>query len=214
MAEEKGCIMMARKRGAAIYVRVSTDKQTVENQVRELRQIAERRSWEVVEQYSDAGISGSKGRDDRPGLDQMLKDAQRRRFDVVMAWAIDRLGRSLIDLLGTIQALEACGVDLYLDQQGLDTTTPAGRLMFQVTGAFAEFERSMIRQRINAGLKRAVEAGKTLGRPRISEALEKRIREHLQAGSGILKVAREVGVGTGTVHRIAQEMGRPFDAAA
>ena len=86
--------------------------------------------------------------------------------------------------------------------------------MFQVTGAFAEFERSMIRQRINAGLKRAVEAGKTLGRPRISEELEKRIREHLQAGSGILKVAREVGVGTGTVHRIAQEMGRPFDAAA
>ncbi|MGC2080932.1 MAG: recombinase family protein, partial [Xanthobacteraceae bacterium] len=106
---------------AAIYVRVSTDKQTVENQVRELRQIAERRGWEVVEQYSDAGVSGSKGRDDRPGLDQMLKDAQRRRFDVVMAWAIDRLGRSLIDLLGTIQTLEACGVDLYLDQQAIDT---------------------------------------------------------------------------------------------
>ena len=169
MAEEKGYTMMARKRGAAIYVRVSTDKQTVENQVRELRQIAERRGWEVVEQYSDAGISGSKGRDDRSGLDQMLKDAQRRRFDVVMAWAIDRLGRSLIDLLGTIQALEGCGVDLYLDQQALDTTTPAGRLMFQVTGAFAEFERSMIRERIHAGLKRAVDAGKTLGRPRISE---------------------------------------------
>jgi DNA invertase Pin-like site-specific DNA recombinase len=213
MAEEKGCTMMARKRSAAIYVRVSTDKQTVENQVRELRQIAERRGWEVVEQYSDAGISGSKGRDDRPGLDQMLKDAQRRRFDVVMAWAIDRLGRSLIDLLGTIQALEACGVDLYLDQQALDTTTPAGRLMFQVTGAFAEFERSMIRQRINAGLKRAVDAGKTLGRPRISEKLEKRIREHLRAGDGILKVAREIGVGTGTVQRIAQEMHRPFAAA-
>jgi DNA invertase Pin-like site-specific DNA recombinase len=92
-----------------------------------------------------------------PGLDNVLKDAQRRRFDVVMAWAIDRLGRSLIDLLGTIQALEACGVDLYLDQQAIDTTTPAGKLMFQVTGAFAEFERSMIRQRVHAGLKRAVE---------------------------------------------------------
>src|SRR5262249_31815645 len=151
---------------AAIYVRVSTDKQTVENQVRELRQIAERRNWEVVEQYSDAGISGSKGRDDRPGLDQMLKDAQRRRFDVVMAWAIDRLGRSLIDLLGTIQTLEVCGVDLYLDQQAIDTTTPTGRLMFQITGAFAEFERSMIRQRVHAGLKRAVAQGKQLGRPR------------------------------------------------
>jgi DNA invertase Pin-like site-specific DNA recombinase len=88
----------------------------VENQVRELRQIADRRGWEVVEQYSDAGISSSKGRDDRPGLDTMLKDASKRRFDVVMA-------RSLIDLLGTIQALEACGVDLYLDQQSIDTTT-------------------------------------------------------------------------------------------
>src|ERR1700730_15824387 len=104
---------------AAIYVRVSTDKQTVENQVRELRQIAERRGWEVVEEYHDAGISGAKGRDARPGLDKMLKDAQRRRFDVVMAWAIDRIGRSLIDLLGTIQTLEACGVDLYLDQQAI-----------------------------------------------------------------------------------------------
>jgi DNA invertase Pin-like site-specific DNA recombinase len=140
---------------AAIYVRVSTDRQTVENQLRELRQIAERRGWEVVKEYDDAGISGAKGRDDRPGLDEMLKDAQRRRFDVVMAWAIDRVGRSLIDLLGTIQQLESCGVDLYLDQQAIDTTTPAGRLMFQITGAFAEFERSMIRQRIRAGLKRA-----------------------------------------------------------
>ena len=199
---------------AAIYVRVSTDKQTVENQVRELRQIAERRGWEVVEQYSDAGISGSKGRDDRPGLDQMLKDAQRRRFDVVMAWAIDRLGRSLIDLLGTIQTLEACGVDLYLDQQSIDTTTPAGRLMFQVTGAFAEFERSMIRHRVHAGLKRAVAAGKTLGRPRISAAVEKRIQAQLRAGKGILKVAREVGVGTGTVQRIKREMEGPFATVA
>jgi DNA invertase Pin-like site-specific DNA recombinase len=117
-----------------------------------LRQIAERRGWEVVEQYHDAGISGAKGRDSRPGLDQMLKDASRRKFDVIMSWAIDRLGRSLIDLLGTIQTLESCGVDLYLDQQSIDTTTPAGKLMFQVCGAFAEFERSMIRQRVHVAL--------------------------------------------------------------
>src|SRR4249919_1614627 len=116
---------------AAIYVRVSTDRQTVENQLRELRQIAKRRGWEVVKEYDDAGISGSKGRNDRPGLDEMLKDAQRRRFDVIMSWAIDRLGRSLIDLLGTIQQLEACGVDLYFDQQAIDTITPTGRLCFR-----------------------------------------------------------------------------------
>jgi len=199
---------------AAIYVRVSTDKQTIDNQVQVLRQIAERRGWQVVEQYSDAGISGSKGRDGRPGLDQMLKDAQRRHFDVVMAWAIDRLGRSLIDLLGTIQTLEACGVDLYLDQQAIDTTTPAGKLMYQVCGAFGEFERSMIRQRVNAGLKRAVEAGKTLGRPRIGPAVEKRIQSQLRAGKGINKVARELGVGTGTVQRVRQEMTGPFDGVA
>jgi DNA invertase Pin-like site-specific DNA recombinase len=200
---------MAKK--AAIYVRVSTDRQTVENQLSELRQIAERRGWEVVEEYRDAGISGAKGRDGRPGLDQMLNDARRRKFDV---WAVDRLGRSLIDLLGTIQILEACGVDLYLDQQSIDTTTPGGKLMFQVTGAFAEFERSMIRQRVNAGLKRAVEAGKTLGRPRVSAAIEKRVQVQLRAGKGILKVAREVGVGTGTVQRIKQEMTGPFAVAA
>jgi DNA invertase Pin-like site-specific DNA recombinase len=198
---------------AAIYVRVSTDKQTVENQIRALTEIAERRGWQIVAQYSDAGISGAKGRDKRPGLDQMLKDAQRRKFDIVMAWAIDRLGRSLIDLLGTIQTLEACGVDLYLDQQAIDTTTPAGKLMFQVTGAFAEFERSMIRQRVNAGLKRAVEEGKTLGRPKIAPELEKRILTFLKAGTGILKTAKQLGVGTGTVQRIARELG-PFGEAA
>jgi DNA invertase Pin-like site-specific DNA recombinase len=198
---------------AAIYVRVSTDKQTIENQLHELHQIAERRGWEVVKEYRDAGISGTKGREARPGLDEMLKDAQRRRFDVVMAWAIDRLGRSLIDLLGTIQTLDHCGVDLYLDQQAIDTTTPAGRLMFQITGAFAEFERSMIRQRINAGLKRAVEQGKQLGRPRIAAEVEKRIKVLLRARKGMLAIAKECRVGTGTVQRIAREMTatRPFD---
>jgi DNA invertase Pin-like site-specific DNA recombinase len=154
---------MSNKR-AALYVRVSTDSQTVENQVRELRQVAGRRGWDVIEVYSDAGISGAKGRNGRPGLDSMLKDASRRKFDIVMAWAIDRLGRSLIDLLDTIQHLESCGVDLYLDQQAIDTTTPMGKLVFQVTGAFAEFERTMIRQRVKAGLKRAVAQGVKLGR--------------------------------------------------
>src|SRR5712664_2791894 len=174
-------------RRAALYLRVSTDKQTVENQEIQLRQVAERRGWEVVEVYSDAGISGSKGRADRPGLDQMLNDASRRHFDIAMVWAIDRLGRSLIDLLGTIQHLEAVGIDLYLDQQAIDTTTPMGKLVFQVTGAFAEFERSMIRQRVKAGLKRAVAQGTKLGRPKVDAALERKAQKQLERGIGILK---------------------------
>jgi len=135
----------------------------------------------------------------------MLKDASRRKFDVVMAWAIDRLGRSLSDLLDTIQHLEACGVDLYLDQQAIDTTTPMGKLVFQLTGAFAEFERTMIRQRIKAGLKRAVAQGVKLGRPKIDSATERKVRKRLAKGVGILKVARSLGIGTGTVQRISGE---------
>ena len=195
---------------AAIYVRVSTDHQTVENQTRELRQVAERRGWEVVEVYSDAGISGAKDRKQRPGLDQMLNDAGRRKFDIVMAWAIDRVGRSLIDLLGTIQHLDACGVDLYLDQQNIDTSTPMGKLVFQVTGAFAEFERSMIRQRVHAGLRRAVASGKRLGRPRIKDGVEERIREALEGGMSIRKAATKFGVNKSTVQRVKH----PFDVSA
>jgi DNA invertase Pin-like site-specific DNA recombinase len=195
---------MSNKR-AALYVRVSTDSQTVENQIRELRQVASQRGWDEVEVYNDAGISGAKGRNGRPGLASMLKDASRRKFDIVMAWAIDRLGRSLSDLLDTIQHLEACGVDLYLDQQAIDTTTPMGKLVFQLTGAFAEFERTMIRQRIKAGLKRAVAQGVKLGRPKIDSTTERKVRKQLAKGIGILKVARSLGIGTGTVQRISGE---------
>jgi DNA invertase Pin-like site-specific DNA recombinase len=200
--------MAKAMRRVAIYARVSTDSQTVENQILELKQIAERRGWEVVETYTDAGISGAKGRAQRPGLDRLLKDASRRKFDVVMSWAIDRVGRSLIDLLGTIQHLEAVGVDLYLDQQSIDTTTPMGKLVFQITGAFAEFERSMIQQRIRAGLKRAVAQGTKLGRPKVDLALERKAQKQLEKGVGILKVAKALGLGTGTVQRIKQEMSR------
>src|SRR5262245_39388247 len=203
--------MARHQRNAALYVRVSTDGQTVENQVRELRQIAERRGWEVVETYSDAGISGAKGRDKRPGLDRMLNDASRHRFDIVMVWAIDRLGRSLIDLLSTIQHLEACKVDLYLDQQAIDTTTPTGKLMFQVTGAFAEFERSMIRERVHAGLKRAVANGKVLGRRPVEEteagaAKIRKARKLLAKGLGINRVALAAGLSNGTTARIKAAM--------
>lgn len=190
---------------AALYVRVSTDKQTVENQVARLSEIASMRGWEVVATYNDAGISGSKGRDQRPGLDAMLKDASRGKFDVVMAWAIDRLGRSLIDLLHTVQHLEACHVDLFLDQQAIDTTTPAGRLMFQIVGAFAEFERSMIRSRITAGLERAKAKGIRPG-PTLDQAKVSKARQLLGDGVGVLKAARLTGLGTGTVQKLKAEM--------
>jgi DNA invertase Pin-like site-specific DNA recombinase len=196
---------------AALYVRVSTDHQTVENQIRELTAIAERRGWQITETYQDAGISGAKGRDKRPALDQMLKDACRRKFDVVMAVAIDRLGRSLLDLLHTIQELEACGADIFIDKQSLDTTTPMGKLMFHVCGAFAEFERSIIRQRVRAGIKRArdkgTKSGKPFGRPKLDPALERRIRAALEKGDkGMLKIAAEFGVGSGSVQRIKAAM--------
>jgi DNA invertase Pin-like site-specific DNA recombinase len=196
-----------RIRRAALYLRVSTDRQTIENQEIQLRQVAERRGWEVVEIYNDAGISGAKGRKDRPGLDRMLNDASRGKFQVVMAWAIDRVGRSLIDLLTTIQQLEACGVDLYLDQQNIDTTTPMGKLIFQVTGAFAQFERAMIQQRIHAGLTRAKKAGKTLGRPKLDPAVDAAIRKALkEGGKGMQKIAADLGVGVGTVQRTKAAM--------
>ena len=165
---------------ASLYVRVSTDKQTVENQVARLTEVAKGRGWEIVATFNDAGISGAKERKDRPALDQMLKDASKGRFDVVMTWAIDRLGCSLVFLLATVQHLENCGVDLFIDQQSIDTTTPTGKLMFQIVGAFAEFERSMIRQRVHAGLKRAVANGKTLGRPLNDPAALERARAELQ----------------------------------
>lgn len=197
-----------RVKRAALYVRVSTDKQTVANQTAALAAVAEARGWQIVEAYSDAGISGSKGRKDRPGLDKLLADASRGKFDVVMSWAIDRIGRSLVDLLDTIQTLEACGVDLYLDQQAVDTTTPAGKLLFQMTGAFAEFERSLIKQRVHAGLKRAREAGVQLGRPEVAEDDPRmaKARTFLAKGTGILKTAQAVGLGTSTVHRLKREM--------
>lgn len=192
---------------AALYVRVSTDHQTVENQVLELRRIAAGRGWTIVETYSDAGISGTKGRDKRPGLDRMLKDACRGRFDVVMTVAIDRLGRSLLDLLGTFQHLEACKTDVFVDKQAIDTTTPMGRLLFHITGAFAEFERAMIVSRVNAGLRRARKEGKRLGRPTIDPRKERAIRAALERGDkGILKIAAEHRVGSGTVQRIKAAM--------
>ena len=140
-----------RPKRVALYLRVSTSEQTTRNQRRELHAVAERHSWHIVATYEDAGVSGAKGRDERPGFDQLMMAVARREIDMVAAWSVDRLGRSLTDLLSFLTDLHAKGVDLFLHQQGLDTSTPSGRAMFQMLGVFAEFERAMIRERVMAG---------------------------------------------------------------
>jgi DNA invertase Pin-like site-specific DNA recombinase len=198
--------MATKVKRAALYLRVSTDGQTTENQRLALEAVAAQRGWTVVKVYEDAGISGAKGRDKRPGLDGLLKDATRGRFDVVMAWAMDRLGRSLFDLLDMLRLLDGANVDLFLHQQAIDTTTVGGRMFFQITGAFAEFERGMIRNRVLAGLDRAKAKGVRLGRPTVGGKVETAIRARLEAGEGMLKVAKALGVGTGTVQRVKTAM--------
>lgn len=199
--------MASKPKRAALYLRVSTDGQTVDNQRLALETVCEQRGWKVMQVYSDNGVSGAKGRTQRPGLDTLLKDASRGQFDVVLAWALDRLGRSLVDLLDTLGELEAAGASLVLHQQAIDTTTPAGRMFFQVTGAFAEFERAMIRSRVKAGLERARARGVRLGRPQTGAKVEAAIRARRMAGEGIKKVAKAIGVGNGTVSRIKGAMG-------
>src|SRR6516225_9208487 len=137
-----------------VYLRVSTGEQTVDNQREALTAVCQARGWRIVEEFIDNGISGAKGRDKRPGFDRLLKAATRRRIDVVAAWSVDRLGRSLQDLAGFLGELNGAGCDLYLDRQAVDTTTPAGRALFQMLGVFAEFERSIIQERIHAGIAR------------------------------------------------------------
>jgi DNA invertase Pin-like site-specific DNA recombinase len=197
---------------AVLYLRVSTQDQTTANQERELREIAGRMGCKIVKVYKDHGISGTRGRDKRPGFDALCRDATKREFDMIMAWSVDRLGRSLQDLVGFLSEIHALKIDLYLHQQGLDTTTPAGKAMFQMMGVFAEFERAMIQERVRAGLRRAVDEGKQLGRPRIAPELEERIRKALDEPGrpGVRVIAEQLGVSVGTIQRVAH----PFVDAA
>jgi DNA invertase Pin-like site-specific DNA recombinase len=186
----------------ALYLRVSTSKQETSNQRRELQAVAKRSGWQIVRVYEDNGISGAKGRHERPGLDAMLKAVNAKEFDLVATWSVDRLGRSLTDLLDILQQLKDKKVDLFLHQQGLDTSTSAGKAMFQMLGVFAEFERGIIRERVNAGLARAKERGVVLGRRPVDASVEKRIRKLRNQGMGMLKIGRTLGVGTSVVQRV------------
>ena len=196
---------MGKTKRAAIYARVSTDKQTTAQQIAELRSAAERHGWQIVGEYVDHGISGAKGRDQRSKLDTMLKAATRREFDVIAAWSVDRLGRSLQHLVALLEEIHAGGVDLYLHQQGLDTSTPSGKALFQMCGVFAEFERAMIRERVRAGLRRVQAEGKRLGRPQVGADVERRVRALRRKGMGMIAIARAVQCGVSTVQRIVAQ---------
>ncbi len=201
---------MTKAKRVALYVRVSTDDQTVENQKRELQAWAARCGHSVVQVFEDRGISGAKGRDKRPGFDAMLKAAVRREFDMLAVWSSDRLGRSLQHLIEVLQTIRDTGCGLYIHTQALDTTTPSGRAMFQMLAVFGEFEREMIIARVNAGMARArkegTKSGKPIGRPEVSDKLRNAAMKHLRRGVGILKTAKVVGLGTGTVQKIKREM--------
>ncbi len=187
---------------AGLYLRVSTDQQTTENQRQVLLEVAARRRWEVVAEFSDNGVSGAKGRSARPGLEALLKAVTRREVDVVMAWSVDRLGRSLKDLVLLFEELKASGVDLYLHQQAVDTSTPAGKALLQMAAIFGEFERAMLVERTKAGIARARRQGKRLGRPPTTPKIEARVRALRAEGMGMVAIARRLGIGTGVVQRV------------
>jgi DNA invertase Pin-like site-specific DNA recombinase len=192
---------------AALYARVSTSGQATDNQLRDLKEAASRHGWEVTAIFTDEGISGAKGREQRAGLAALMKLVARREVDIVAAWSVDRLGRSLQDLVAVLGDINAKGVDLYLHQQGLDTTTPSGRAMFQMLGVFSEFERSMIRERVNAGLARARAQGKRLGRPSNDDPkLLSEVRRLRAEGVGINRIARQLGVGTSLIQRLVPKL--------
>lgn len=186
----------------AIYGRVSTDSQTVENQLQELHAVAQRNGWIVVAVHTDEGISGAKGRDKRPGYDALLTGVARKDYEMIACWSVDRLGRSLPHLVAFLGDIQAKGVDLYLHQQGLDTSTPSGRMLFQMLGVFAEFERSMIRERIMSGLRRT---SKKSGRKPMADDRAEAIRRSLKDGLGIRATARLHKASTTTVTKIARE---------
>jgi DNA invertase Pin-like site-specific DNA recombinase len=184
----------------AIYARVSTTNhgQDVGLQTRELRQFAEARGWQVAGEYIDAGVSGAK--DSRPELNRLMADAHKRRFDVVCVWRFDRFARSVSHLLRALETFEALGIDFVSFSEQMDTSTPAGKMVFTVLGAVAELERSLIVERVRAGLRNAKAKGKRLGRPRVNVDAARIARLHAQ-GRSIREIAEELGYSRSLVHK-------------
>jgi|TARA_B110000046_G_scaffold184378_1_gene222702 DNA invertase Pin-like site-specific DNA recombinase len=190
---------------AAIYARVSTKEQNTDNQVLELKKVAEKAGWEISNTFIDHGISGSKGRKDRPALDTLLKTITRRETKRVLVWSVDRLGRSLQDLISTLNEINSSGAELYIHQQAIDTGTSSGRMLFSMLGVFAEFEREMISERVSAGLERAKANGVKLGRKRIPPITERKVIELSNKGLSQRKVATRVNISQQKVSMILRE---------
>ncbi|CAE6724276.1 DNA-invertase hin [Paraburkholderia nemoris] len=189
----------------AIYVRVSTKKQTVESQMLDLLAIAKRAGWEIIDVFKDEGYSGAKSQNERPALKAAMQAATRREFDLLAIWSIDRLARSTADLVSVMMDLQANNVDLYAHQQAIDTSTPSGRMMWQLLGVFAEFERAMIRERVIAGLENAKARGVRLGRPPLTPDVKGRVLSLRAGGMGLVKIGRTLGIGTSQVQRICSD---------
>ena len=189
-----------------IYSRVSTKDQDTENQLRLLKEIVERNGWSLIDEYVDNGISGSKGRDKRPEFDRLIKDMIRRKFDKILVWDVSRLGRSLQHLVEFLNEVNSIGCDLYIHQSGLDTSTPSGKMMFQMIGVFSEFEREMISERVKLGLDRVRSQGKVLGTPKkINETLVQKICYLHKKGHGLLSISKELSVGRSSVYRTLKQ---------
>jgi DNA invertase Pin-like site-specific DNA recombinase len=195
----------AAPRRVALYARVSTHGQTAENQLRELRAVADRSGWIVVQTFCDT-VSGTKEPESRPGFANLLRAIARHEVDVLAVWALDRLSRSLRELLGVFDMLNKAGVDLFSHRQALDTGSASGRMLISLVGVFAEFERDLLVERVRAGLARAKAQGKRIGRPRTPERKAAEVREALLAGRGIHTICRNLGIGSATVQRIRREM--------
>ena len=188
---------------AAIYARVSTHNgPNPEMQLNEVRAYCERRQWEVADEYVDAGISGSK--EHRPALDRLLADCRKRRVDAVVVYRYDRFARSVRQLVNALEEFRSLGIDFVSLHEGVDTSTPNGRLVFGIFASIAEFERELIQDRVRSGLAAARAKGKKLGRPRVVID-ELRITELRAQGRGWKSIAAELGVGVGTILRAAKQ---------
>jgi DNA invertase Pin-like site-specific DNA recombinase len=194
-------------RKAVIYSRVSTNEQTVENQLRVLREVAEKRGLEVVREISDEGISGAKGRNERPGFDELIKGSVKNEWDIILVWDVSRLGRSLQHLVSFLEDIQSAHCDMYIHQSGIDTSTASGKMMFGMLSVFSEFERSMIRERVIAGQQRAVANGVKLGRKtNVNDGIITAVYHMRQNNVPIKRIAKDLQIGVGTVYKILDKV--------